>query len=222
MHIVVHVLTDDPVYMRELYNDFVACIEDMDVPMVAFGPKWVDGLPQTNRGASLMMQLSPSFKRLTTTTEFLKEAILMAKTHFFTGTACSTVNDLVSGLVVSLNTGPREPDIPIGEWVTGQECTKAARESIANLANMVVTSTMNPEKMRVSLKQLDVLEGVPVEDVQGMDIVMWELAGEQPAPTSTGRSTTGTPGCRKRRKLSTSSTPKRCPGSHPCTSLVLW
>ena len=183
-NIVVHVLSDDPVEMRRYADELSAYWTGEDPPRVSFGPNWVRGLPSHNTGSATTMVRRAVPTRLTTTTDFLREAILMAKCEFFQGTACSTVNDLVAGLVVGLGLPPRQADMPIGDWVTGVEPPAAAREAIRGLADLARHSTVNPENMRVSLEQLDILQKVWVEDVQQMDIVMCDLAATGTAKTS--------------------------------------
>jgi hypothetical protein len=170
--------------MRSLANWFSVALDTHTPPRLSFGPNWGFDVPETNRGSATTMARQPVFVRLTSSSDFLKEAILMAKADYFHGTACSTVNDLVAGLALTLNPGRRQVDMPIGSWESGNIPTAAARQAIETLAELITRSTVNPTKMRVGLQRMQVLESVLVEDVRFMDIVMYDMAAVAPARMS--------------------------------------
>ena len=183
---IVHILSDDPKELSALTAEFSMQMEQTP-PLVTVGHMWGGMLPSTSVGSADEMMDRPRPTRMTTPEHFVQEAVLMAKTHSFTGTTGSTVSQLVHGLRRSMDVdnSTRDRKQTIGQWTFGDQPTTAARSAIGKLSSMVATYTINPADLQLTPQQLQLLMSIQEDMLQEVDSALWE--GLQANITNSGQ-----------------------------------
>lgn len=169
-HTVVHVLCDDPAYLRGYMRKFAARMQST-VPSFTLGMNITDEPRDMASSYKHMKQARPL--RMTGLSDFVRDVWIMVVADEFVATAGSTVLDLVEGWRSSQQLADRPPWV-IGDWPTPTAPTRQARREIIKLAAAVARSNFDPEVCHITHEQMALLGKLLPHLLAGIDATIEE------------------------------------------------